>query len=430
MAVGKRALAVLASGALLGVLNPFASPAMANHTQQNTDDPPGLVNVSAFCADSPGEMFSDVSSNTTGFFEIGCAQFLDIVRGGPEGRPSDQYGPILDVSRAQMATFIVGMMDAAEALDSGDNIRELPQGDGVVPFTDVSRSNTHFDSIDRLEQQGLVRGGPEDRPTTQYGPELRVSRAQIATFIFNAIEFLDPDAVDETSRDFFIDDAGDTHEENINKDTNAGLIAGRSADQYDPEDNVSRAQMASFIIRPLALLFAQGQIDRARDDVQGPLIVEARVATDAATSTADSTGTASAGDVLELEFDDSLATTTADGITILVEDDDGDRAVIECGADEGVDETLSGGEEDVTAAECELNDDETELTVTLLEDAVDTNPDEGNDDDLQFPLEILDVGGATDEAGNEVDVADSDDTTIDRDEDTQDVAAPSGGILP
>ena len=80
-----------------------------------------------------------------------------------------------------------------------------------------------------------------------YCPGAAVSRAQMAMFIDRAMD-LPP-----TDQDFFVDDEGVTGESSINRLAAAGITGGCTTDRYCPSAPVTRAQMASFLVRALAL---------------------------------------------------------------------------------------------------------------------------------------------------------------------------------
>src|SRR5690606_6007459 len=80
-----------------------------------------------------------------------------------------------------------------------------------------------------------------------YCPRDPVSRAQMATFLTRTLEL--PPA----SRDYFADDAGNTHEDAINRVAEAGIAGGTGPGVYSPSGQVTRAQMATFLGRARAL---------------------------------------------------------------------------------------------------------------------------------------------------------------------------------
>ncbi len=142
------------------------------------------------------------------------------------------YCPDGRVTRGQMATFL------ARAL-------ELPAADRDF-FTDDD-GTTHEDDINRLAQAGITQGCSAENQ--HYCPDTGVTRAQMAAFLARALELPAAD------RDFFTDDDGTTHEDDINRLAQAGITQGCSAENqhYCPDTGVTRAQMAAFLARALQL---------------------------------------------------------------------------------------------------------------------------------------------------------------------------------
>jgi hypothetical protein len=93
---------------------------------------------------------------------------------------------------------------------------------------------------------------------TTFCPRDEVSRAQMATFLVRAL------GLPPASEDRFSDDDGTTHEDNINRLAQAGITTGCGGNKFCPDEPVTRAQMASFLARALDLPAASG--DRFGDD--------------------------------------------------------------------------------------------------------------------------------------------------------------------
>lgn len=257
MAAHPRTLAALAGGALCAPLLALAPSAQA----AGEAVPPPAQSTARFCAALPAgyEPFRDVDGNT--FKDaIECMAAADVTRGGAGGQPADRYGPALTVRRDAMASFLVRLMDEADELDRGSSIRALPPFDGTVGFTDVPAGSVHAQPIDRLAEAGIVRGGPGGRPASRYAPELEVSRAQLASLLVAALEYLTGDAF-STPEDYFTDDANaHPHEPRINAVAAEGIAVGDGASTYRPFAPVRRDQMAGFLARTLAVLEADGDI--------------------------------------------------------------------------------------------------------------------------------------------------------------------------
>jgi hypothetical protein len=114
---------------------------------------------------------------------------------------------------------------------------------GTHPFTDVSAANVHNASIACAFELDLTEG----TSATTYSPELPVSRAQMATFIANVLEKVGF-ALPQNPPDAFDDDNGIDHERAINQLAALGIIQGTGGRTYNPTGNVSRGQMARFLV--------------------------------------------------------------------------------------------------------------------------------------------------------------------------------------
>jgi len=83
-------------------------------------------------------------------------------------------------------------------------------------------------------------------------PASPVTRSQMATFLVRALDL--PPA----NRDFFVDDSGNSHEEDINRIAAAGISLGCGESIFCPGESVTREQMASFLVRAFDLAAATG----------------------------------------------------------------------------------------------------------------------------------------------------------------------------
>jgi hypothetical protein len=137
---------------------------------------------------------------------------------------------------------------------SGPNAPFASQPATILPFGDIAGS-TFLADIVWLSESGITTGcGPR-----LYCPLASVTRAQMASFLARALE------LPATSIDFFDDDDGTTHEININRVAAAGITLGCGPSLYCPNANVTRAEMASFLVRALALTHG-GDVDAFTDD--------------------------------------------------------------------------------------------------------------------------------------------------------------------
>jgi S-layer homology domain len=147
---------------------------------------------------------------------------------------NDQYCPADNVTRGQMAAFLVRALGLTDS------------GAGDL-FTDDDGSI--FESnIDKLATAGITLGC--NPPTNdQFCPDDNVTRGQMAAFLVRALGLTDSGA-----GDLFTDDDGSVFESNIDKLATAGITLGCNPptnDQFCPDDNVTRGQMAAFLQRAL-----------------------------------------------------------------------------------------------------------------------------------------------------------------------------------
>jgi hypothetical protein len=233
MAASKRTLAAFAAGALLVPLSPFANPAFADHIEQRTIDsacPEDQVSKGNYPEDVPAD---------SGFFEreINCvtdygiatgrapgdfdrefnvtrrqmAQFVyrEALLGGVEfdtttdpgyidddgitgeardaiwgltnagivrGVGGNRYNPNGDVSRAQMATFLVGLAEEL-GLTGFETTQDF--------FDDDDNLTPHEANINRIASEGVTFGQGGDRV---YGFDNPVLRQQMAAFLARMLD--------------------------------------------------------------------------------------------------------------------------------------------------------------------------------------------------------------------------------------------------
>lgn len=206
--IRRRALAVLAAFALLvGV-----GPAVASAT---TSDTP----------------FTDIAGNTH-------ESNIEFVwwYGIAQGVTATTYNPTGQVTRAQMATFLVRTLRVAG--------EELPASPPAA-FPDVT-GGTHALAINQLAALGIVQGNTSGL----YNPNAHVTRDQMATFLVRTMEHVvGPEAAAPPSP--FTDVSGNVHRANIELLYDLYIANGTTATTYSPRRTVTRAQMASFIARVL-----------------------------------------------------------------------------------------------------------------------------------------------------------------------------------
>ncbi|MEA2002684.1 MAG: S-layer homology domain-containing protein [Actinomycetota bacterium] len=143
---------------------------------------------------------------------------------------NDRYCPDLNVTRGQMAAFLKRALDLPPAVED---------------FFDDDNGSTFEGDINAIAAAGITRGcNPPDND--RYCPNDNVTRGQMAAFLKRAF------SLPTTTVDFFVDDNGSVFEGDINAIALGGITRGCNPpdnDRYCPNDNVTRGQMASFIVR-------------------------------------------------------------------------------------------------------------------------------------------------------------------------------------
>lgn len=214
-------------------------PGSTEPVEEEAGAPAATPNLDHACrsGDVPSAGFSDVPTSNPHRMTIDCAVSNRVAGGYADGT----YRPGNAVTRAQMATFIVGLFEAAgqPLPDSGDR------------YADVPASHAHRDSINRLGAAIPFACGDG-----RFCPDATVSRAQMATFMSKVLTAMGIELTAEHAG--FTDVAGNVHETYIRRAAGAGIAGGYSADTYGPSDSVTRAQMATFMMRTLDIALQSG----------------------------------------------------------------------------------------------------------------------------------------------------------------------------
>jgi hypothetical protein len=280
----RRALGVGLAGAMVLALMPAGIATADGHSE--------------VCANVPDQDdFQDAASISATFREyVDCMQAYGIAAGFPDGT----YRPGNPVTRQQMALFIARFISQAE------------DGDTTIPPTAPSTYSDRMDAtpearaaIDWLTQRGVVQGFADGT----YRPGSNVTRAQMASFIAQAMEEVGAD-LDEGDGDNYPDvDDDATHSDNINKLTEAGVVRGFTDGTYRPGANVTRQQMAQFIILAAAELNEQGlwEGEFVEDETTPPATATARPELVSASIVQ----TTSQGTTVRYVFDEALTGTGA-----------------------------------------------------------------------------------------------------------------------
>ena len=203
--------------------------------------------------------FADIGVGTTHAANIGCIAYYGVTVGAGDGT---RYAPKKAVTRWQMALFLTRAATRAGV--------ELPARDATVFHDIAGRNSSAQDAIYAAAALGIM---PSPYPTA-FSPNDNVTRADMALFLARLLEL----TTDHNSPiDVTIDDGGqvdltrpggtplivddsfpDTRTRATANQHHAiaamyelGITSGKSDGTYDPDGTVTRAQMASFIVRAL-----------------------------------------------------------------------------------------------------------------------------------------------------------------------------------
>jgi hypothetical protein len=139
-------------------------------------------------------------------------------------------------------------------------VEGLQRGVAGATFTDDD-GNTHEADIETIAAAGITRGcNPPDND--EYCPDDGFTRGQAAAFFNRALN------LKASADDAFVDDENSIFEADIDAIAAIGITVGCNPpanDAYCPDDTVTRAQWASFMVRALGLTEG-GDVDRFTDD--------------------------------------------------------------------------------------------------------------------------------------------------------------------
>ena len=178
---------------------------------------------------------------------VDCVIARSIASGSVQEGGQRVYLPAEEVTRGQMATFIVNALRAGGVDAEFAEAQEAVAMSEEDAFPDIAES-THRDSINLLAAAGIVTGKADGT----YDPEGLIDRAQMATFMLKAADFaVEPDLASTGGSRFSDVKAGDTHAVSIETGADNGLFNGVTASTFTPDDMVQRDQMASFLVNLL-----------------------------------------------------------------------------------------------------------------------------------------------------------------------------------
>jgi hypothetical protein len=138
----------------------------------------------------------------------------------------------------------------------------LAAGASLLPpgtFVD-DNGNLHEANIEAIAAAGITSGCAVS--PARFCPTQPVTRGQMAAFLTRAL------GLGPADRDHFVDDTGSIFEDSINRLATSGITTGCGISMFCPGDNVTRQQMAAFLVRGYG--YTDAGTDRFSDDELSP----------------------------------------------------------------------------------------------------------------------------------------------------------------
>ena len=161
--------------------------------------------------------------------------------GFASGRDDGTFLPGQPITRGQAATIAVALIEGA----TDERLASPAESE----FSDLG-GTTHAGAIDKIAAAGVIQG----RAGGVFGPNDTITRGAMARVITNSLDYIDTLAVDGSlppANDtvFFADAVGSTFQPDIQALAGEGIVAGRTETTFAPAAQVTRGQMATFVMR-------------------------------------------------------------------------------------------------------------------------------------------------------------------------------------
>ncbi|RHW40191.1 hypothetical protein D1B33_03685 [Lysinibacillus yapensis] len=173
---------------------------------------------------NPEPSFSDVSKSHWAYTAINYLNQEDLIKGYTDGT----FKPSNNITRAEAATIIARELDLSSTKSSS--------------FTDVSKNHYAYAAIAAVEEKGIING----RSPGKFDPNGKLTRAEMAAILTRAYNLTG------TGKIPFTDVKPNHWAYPYIQTLYANDLAGGFADNtYRPNDNINRAQFATFMYRIL-----------------------------------------------------------------------------------------------------------------------------------------------------------------------------------
>lgn len=133
-----------------------------------------------------------------------------------------------------------------------------PANAATIPFTDVPTTDTHYQSIVTLYNEGIVEG----TSATTFEPHKPITRQEAALFIANALEL---DTVNVKDPGFTDVPKSSKYYGAIAALNNEGIINGYADGTFKPNNTLTRSQIAKMITLGFELKVSNNQTTQFKD---------------------------------------------------------------------------------------------------------------------------------------------------------------------
>ena len=143
---------------------------------------------------------------------------------------------------AELTALLKGQPQAAASAAparTAPSAKAAPQAAKTVQFSDVKPDAYYYDAVQWAVQQGVASGTSE----TTFGPEQNCTRAQTISFLWRACGSPEPKGQGGGFSDV---PEGAYYQKAVRWAAERGIVSG---DQFNPDDNVTRGQLAAFLYR-------------------------------------------------------------------------------------------------------------------------------------------------------------------------------------
>ncbi|WP_167578647.1 S8 family serine peptidase [Jeotgalibacillus proteolyticus] len=154
------------------------------------------------------------------------------------GRTDTTFVPKGQLTRAEFAVLLARTL-------------QLPTREAAGSFTDLPASHWSVQGVEAAARAGIVNG----MPNGSFQPNAPITREQMATMIMRAVEYLDPELVEEIDvsdyEGHFSDEAkiAPYAKESIYQAVEIGLLQGLPNGSFAPKNNTTRAESAVVVYR-------------------------------------------------------------------------------------------------------------------------------------------------------------------------------------